>query len=357
MFFAKTQQVYTQQITTLTYQIMTGVFFGGVVIQDWGDGVQVLWTNAGTGTVFLSALNQYGCPSDPISFNATITPAPSVSVGNDTTICYGDSVLLSGTTTATPGFIPTWTSNPSVFPDPTVSTPNSLQTYVTANDTTKYYLIVDIGGGCFGIDSICVNIDSAQIDAGLDQTICLGDTVQLTAAGNGSTYTWTPNASLGQPNSATTNAFPTLTTQYFVQTSTNPANCTNTDSVTVFVSPLPGANANFILNGSATNLGNNEYLLTNAVNWDAGAVWNSTLVNLNQPFHFDVDLNFGNQDATGADGIAFGLQQLSNQVLQQGGGIGYENISPSFLLNLIHGKMRHTMIFLMTILPYKKMEY
>ena len=123
-----------------------------------------------------------------------------------------------------------------------------------------------------------------------------------------------------------------LTTQYFVQTSTNPANCTNTDSVTVFVSPLPGANANFILNGSATNLGNNEYLLTNAVNWDAGAVWNSTLVNLNQPFHFDVDLNFGNQRCNRSRWYCIRLQQLSNQVLQQGGGIGYENYIPSFFV-------------------------
>ena len=62
--------------------------------------------------------------------------------------------------------------------------------------------------------------------------------------------------------------------------------------MTVFVSPLPGASNNFILNGSAANLGNNEYLLTNATNW-AGAVWNQTLVNLNQPFHFDVELYFG----------------------------------------------------------------
>ena len=305
--------------------------FGGVVVQDWGDSIQVLWTNAGTGTVFLSAVNQYGCPSDPISFNATITPAPSVSVGNDTTICYGDSVLLSGTTTATPGFIPIWTSNPSVFPDPTVSTPNSLQTYVTTDDTTKYYLIVDIGGGCFGVDSITVNIDSAQIDAGLDQTICLGDTVQLTASGNGSTFTWTPSTSLSQPNNATTDAYPSLTTQYVVQTSTN-ANCTNTDAVTVFVSPLPGANANFILNAQAVNLGNDEYRLTSAVNSDTGAIWNSTLVNLNQPFHFDVDLYFGTKDANGADGIAFGLQQLSTQQLGFGGGIGYQGITPSLFV-------------------------
>ena len=92
--------------------------------------------------------------------------------------------------------------------------------------------------------------------------------------------------------------------------------------MTVFVSPLPGANPNFILNAQdAASLGNNEYLLTSATNSGAGAIWNNILVNLNQPFHFDVDLYFGTQNANGADGIAFGLQQLSNQVLTTGGGL------------------------------------
>ena len=72
--------------------------------------------------------------------------------------------------------------------------------------------------------------------------------------------------------------------------------------------------------------------MTNAINWQEGAIWNSTRVNLLQPFHFDVDLYFGVNDATGADGIAFGLQQLSNTALASGGGIGYENLSPSFFV-------------------------
>ena len=56
------------------------------------------------------------------------------------------------------------------------------------------------------------------------------------------------------------------------------------------------------------------------------------MVNLNQPFHFDVDLYFGTNDLSGADGIAFGLQQLSNQQLGSGGGIGYGGITPSLFI-------------------------
>ena len=56
------------------------------------------------------------------------------------------------------------------------------------------------------------------------------------------------------------------------------------------------------------------------------------MVNLNQPFHFDVDLYFGTKDVNGADGIAFGLQQLSAQQLGFGGGIGYLGITPSIFV-------------------------
>ena len=306
---------------------------GGIIVQNWTDSIQVLWTNAGAGTVNVSAVNQFGCPSDPNPLNVIISPAPLVEAGTDSIICSGDSTILLGTTTANPGYTSIWTSDTTnlLNPDPSLSSPNTLLTNAYPTDTTTYFLIVDIGGGCYGIDSVKVFVESGQVEAGLDQTICLGDSVQLSATGNGISYSWSPIDSLSNPNNQNTDAFPSLTTRYFVQSTTSNG-CSGIDSMTVFVSPLPGASNNFILNGSAANLGNNEYLLTNATNWDAGAVWNQTLVNLNQPFHFDVELYFGTQNATGADGIAFGLQQLSNQVLTQGGGIGYENISPSFFV-------------------------
>ena len=306
---------------------------GGIIVQNWTDSIQVLWTNAGAGVVNLSAVNQFGCPSDPNPLNVIISPAPFVEAGSDSTICFGDTTVLLGTTNANPGYTSVWTSDTTniLNPDPSLSTPNTLQTNAYPTDTTTYFLIVDIGGGCYGIDSVKVFVESAQVEAGLDQTICLGDTVQLSATGNGITFSWSPIDSLSNPNNQNTDAFPSLTTRYFVQ-STAPNGCSGIDSMTVFVSPLPGASNNFILNGDAASLGNNEYLLTSATNWGAGAIWNNILVNLNQPFHFDVDLYFGTQNATGADGIAFGLQQLSNQVLTTGGGLGYENISPSFFV-------------------------
>ena len=85
-------------------------------------------------------------------------------------------------------------------PDPSLSSPNTLLTNAYPTDTTTYFLIVDIGGGCYGIDSVKVFVESGQVEAGLDQTICLGDSVQLSATGNGISYSWSPIDSLSNPN-------------------------------------------------------------------------------------------------------------------------------------------------------------
>ena len=308
-----------------TIQYSWSVDNKGSILQNFGDSVQVLWNSPGTGTIYLSAINQYGCQSDSIFYNATITPAPTVDAGNDIDLCFGDSALLIGSTSANPGYVSSWQSTGQI------STPNSLQTYVNPNDTTSYILLVDIGGGCLGIDSVTVNVAIADVNAGSDSTICLGDSVNLIANSSATNFSWTPNSFIDQPNNSSTNAWPNVTTEYIVEATTTNG-CIDKDTVVVFVNPPPGSSVNFILNAQATNLGNNEYRLTQAINSDTGAVWNSTLVNLNQPFHFDVDLYFGTKDVNGADGIAFGLQQLSNQQLGFGGGIGYQGISPSLFV-------------------------
>ena len=49
--------------------------------------------------------------------------------------------------------------------------------------------------------------------------------------------------------------------------------------------------------------------MTTTINNDFASIWNSSMLNLNQPFQIDAELNFGTKDATGADGMAFVLQQ------------------------------------------------
>ncbi len=88
------------------------------------------------------------------------------------------------------------------------------------------------GGNCC-VDAAC----SIAVDAGQDQTICIGDSVQLSGAG-ATEYSWFPIAFLDDPYIGDPYSFPTTTTTYYL-TGTDGDGCTGIDTVTVFVSPLP----------------------------------------------------------------------------------------------------------------------
>ena len=95
------------------------------------------------------------------------------------------------------------------------------------------------------------------------------------------------------------------------------------------INPLPVITPNFIFNGTAVVQPGNVFQLTPAINTQAGSVWNNIMIDLNQPFSFDVDVFLG-CNGGGADGIAFVLQPVSTSLGSTGGGIGYQSISPSF---------------------------
>jgi len=100
-------------------------------------------------------------------------------------------------------------------------------------------------------------------------------------------------------------------------------------STTLIVNPTPTLTGSFITNGNAVQINANTYRLTQAINSQSGSAWNSVTLNLTQPFNFDVDMFFGNNNG-GADGMAFLLQQVNTSVGTGGGGMGYLGISPSF---------------------------
>ncbi|MCB0429070.1 MAG: gliding motility-associated C-terminal domain-containing protein [Flavobacteriales bacterium] len=83
---------------------------------------------------------------------------------------------------------------------------------------------------------------SVEVDAGPDQTICLGGSVQLNATPQyeygTTTYTWSPSTGLSCTNCQNPIASPTTTTTYTV-TITDESDCTYEDQVTVIVDPCP----------------------------------------------------------------------------------------------------------------------
>lgn len=77
------------------------------------------------------------------------------------------------------------------------------------------------------------------------------------------------------------------------------------------------------------SLGGDCYQLTPNIPWQAGSIWYDSLINLEDDFEVNFDINLGSQDVNGADGIAFVLQPVSTGLGSGGGGLGYEDIEPS----------------------------
>ncbi len=97
--------------------------------------------------------------------------------------------------------------------------------------------------GCPAVATTEVEIfDIPTADAGIDVTICEGDSIQLMATGTGTTFEWSPATGLSDPNVADPMAFPTTTTTYTV-TVTSAEGCTATDEVTVNVNESLDASA------------------------------------------------------------------------------------------------------------------
>ena len=265
-FLTETYSTQTLPNTTYDWSVTNGV-----ITQNNGSSVDIQWTGVGTGTVSLSATNQYGCSSVPITKNVTITPAPITEAGNDTTICFGDTIQLTGTTNASPGFTALWTPTDSITGNTT------LTPLVFPSDTITYTITIDIGGGCFGFDSVKVNVNIPQIDAGSDTTICEGESVQLNGSSSNGTITWSPAATLSDPTVYDPIATPTLSTNYLLEL-IDPVGCTLIDSVRVNVDApvsLTISNDTTICFGDCANL-----LVTGANNnaWETSTSLNDTSI-------------------------------------------------------------------------------
>src|SRR6185437_16629298 len=96
--------------------------------------------------------------------------------------------------------------------------------------TTIYTLTVN-NGGCTNTDTIKVTVNPLPVaNAGLDKTICKGDSVTIGTPGIlGDTYSWSPVTGLSSSTIAQPNASPAISTIYTL--TVNNGGCTNTDTV------------------------------------------------------------------------------------------------------------------------------
>lgn len=181
-----------------------------------------------------------GCDGIPSSVTISVVPTPTMNAVSDIMQCHGtviNDVVFSSTL---PSITYDWT-NDNTATGAGASGTGNLPGFTAVNTTTSASTSVitvtpsiDICAGT----PITFNITTNPlpiVDAGVDQSVCVGSSVTLEGTG-AMTYTWDNGIS----NNTAFN--PTTTTTYTV-TGTDGDGCENTDNVIVTVNALPTVNA------------------------------------------------------------------------------------------------------------------
>ena len=209
-------------------------------------------TGLSAGTYTLTVTDAGGCSTTQM---ATIAPA---SVITNTVTSSASCGQNSGAVSVAPsgGTAPySYLWNPS----------GATTAAVTGLAAGSYSITITDANGCTGTATITIQaVSSPTASIASNTTICMGQSVTLSASGGGN-YLWNTNAT-------TSSVFvsPSATTNYSVVVSIG--NCSDTASASVVVNPKPVANAASnitILQGQSTNLsatGGGTYV------WSNGAI-------------------------------------------------------------------------------------
>jgi len=145
----------------------------------------------------------------------------SLNLGNDTTICNGNTVLLNAATAGATSYL--WQNN------------STNSTYAVSS-TGTYWAHV-LAGGCMLSDTIVVTVGTTgSLNLGNDTTICSGNTVSLNATTVGATsYLW-------QDNSTNPNYTVSQTGTYWSRVNTG--SCVSSDTIVITLNTPPAQSFN-----------------------------------------------------------------------------------------------------------------
>lgn len=178
-----------------------------------------LTTTVNSTQTFTAYATINGCTAvDPVI--VVVKPKPLANAGIDQTVCAGRNASLSAGGNGSYR----WSTNQT-----------SAQINVTPTQTTTYTLTVTLNG-CESSDQVIVNVQpNPNANGGPDRSVCLGESVLLTASGGG-TYRWSTSQTTAQIN-----VVPTQTITYTLTVTLN--GCEAKDETIVSVKPKPSANA------------------------------------------------------------------------------------------------------------------
>jgi gliding motility-associated-like protein len=183
-------------------------------------------------TYIVQGTTQFGCSkNDTITIN--VYPKPNVDAGADTGFCRGNSIQLKATASGNTSL--KW------YPNYKINSTTITNPIVNPDIDTTYYIIAT-NGFCSDTDEVKVKVWAyPQANAGIDLTICEGDSISLNGSGNG-TYSWSPSTGLSASTIPNPYAKPNASIDYILSVS-NIHNCTSFDTVHINVTKRYAVNA------------------------------------------------------------------------------------------------------------------
>ncbi len=190
--------------------------FGGNAVYNWSDNSTNETLQITEPGIYWGTVNFDGCTiSDTI--RVSYINAEEVSIGNDTTICLGDSLLLS----------------PSIIGANYLWSTGETTSSIYAK-TTGYYWVSVRSGVCVLRDTIYVEFNDKPIfSIGNDTSICAGNSLLLNPGISGGTYLWQDGSTNDRFNVVTGGKYSLVYTQN---------SCSVKDSIEVIYNELPTVN-------------------------------------------------------------------------------------------------------------------
>ncbi len=212
--------------------------------------------------LYITVTSAFGC-SAVDSVYITVNPLPTVTTISDTTLCIGQTVVL--TTTGAQSY--SWS------PATGLSNPNIANPVFTGTSFQHYIVTGTDANGCKNSDDVNIDISSpASLKQPPSFTICQKQTVQLQGNnGNWYNYLWSPATYLSSSTAVNPWANPPQTTVYTVVVTDTKCGFDSTFTALLTILPAPVINARKSNDidcafRSATLLasGGNQYLWTPA---------------------------------------------------------------------------------------------
>ena len=214
-----------------------------------------------TGSYRCAVVNENGGATSSAA-TLRLNPLPPANAGHDYSVCEGSLAILGAV--AITSDIYSWTSNPPGFTSQ-ISDPVVIPTVTTTYTLTQ----VNTATGCKDSNSVIITVNplpAAYAFDGTDTSVCSGASLSLgTTANSGSTYSWKSSNTGFTDLTSDPVITPTITSMYTLTEKDTATGCQNSNSVVIFVNPLPAAKAGvdttvcagtLVALGAAANNGN-----------------------------------------------------------------------------------------------------